>query len=241
MLGIFDSGVGGLTLWREIKKRRPKESLLYFADTAHMPYGEKSPSEILALTKLGVQTLLDHGATHILIGCHTIAVHLSQAFINSFSCPFYDIASATLLLASSYQKIAVIGTKATIASNFYQEHLKDRLIASIACPELAPMIEKGDIHLSVIKRSLAPLPKETRAILYGCTHFPFIDPYIASLTEIKDRLNPALSLAKILPTVETCKEDIFLTSGDPEKFYSLASSLLGTKLSFPLSVKSLYY
>ncbi len=241
MLGIFDSGVGGLTIWQEIKKRSPSEGILYFSDTAHMPYGEKSPGEILSLTAYGIQVLLDHGATHIVIGCNTVGSHLPPGFLESFSCPFSNIVDSALSMASSYDKIAVIATNATIASGYYQKHLRNRLIAAFSCPDLAPMIEKGVIELSVIQRSLLPLPPETKTLLYACSHFPLIDSYIALVSDVATRLDPATHLAKNLPLLGEGGKDIFLTSGNPQTFYNVASSLSHAKLSFPFSVKSLYF
>jgi glutamate racemase len=186
-IGIFDSGVGGLTVAHAIKQILPGESLIYFGDTAHLPYGDKSEESIRNYSEKITDFLIDHGAKAVMIAC------------NSASASAYEylrekLAGKTVLLdvidpvvdyvaSKDFRRIGVIGTKRTISSGTYEQKIlrcnSASSVVSLATPLLVPMIEEGfifdDISNAIIRTylshgSLAGID----ALILGCTHYPII-------------------------------------------------------------------
>ncbi len=186
-IGIFDSGVGGLTVAHAIKQILPGESLIYFGDTAHLPYGDKSAEAIRFYSGKITEFLLDHKAKVVLIACNSASASAFDFLKEKF-------ADKTILLdvidpvvdyisTRNFKKIGVIGTKRTISSGTYEQKVTekspDTSIVSLATPLFVPMIEEGfifdDISNAIIRtylsdKSLAGI----QALILGCTHYPII-------------------------------------------------------------------
>jgi glutamate racemase len=186
-IGIFDSGVGGLTVAHAIKQILPGENLVYFGDTAHLPYGDKSAESIRFYSRRITEFLLQHNAKVVVIACNS-------ASASAFECLKEEFSGKTIILdvidpvidyisTRSYTKIGVIGTKRTISSGTYDnkvsEKSPDTKIVSLATPLLVPMIEEGfifdDISNAIIRTYLS---NESligiQALILGCTHYPII-------------------------------------------------------------------
>ena len=187
-IGIFDSGIGGLTVANAIQHRLPSESLVYFGDTAHMPYGDKSPELIRHYTARITAFLLEQKVKMVVIACNTASSHAFQTVqdlcgpgipvINVID-PVVDVVSAKYKTG----KIGVIGTKGTMASRVYPRRIQKKnsklKVVSQATPLLAPMIEEGffnnNISKTVIESYLSkPLFEDLDALILGCTHYPLI-------------------------------------------------------------------
>jgi len=191
-IGIFDSGVGGLTVAHAIKQILPGESLIYFGDTAHLPYGDKSAELIGFYSRKITEFLLDHDAKVVLVACNSASASAFESLKNEFSSRviLLDVIDPVVnyLGQRSFGKVGVIGTKRTVNSGMYDQKLKERSpgieVVSMATPLLVPMIEEGfifdDISNAIIRTYLAN-DKLTgiEALILGCTHYPIIKNQIS--------------------------------------------------------------
>jgi glutamate racemase len=186
-IGIFDSGVGGLTVAHAIKQILPGESLVYFGDTAHLPYGDKSAEAIRFYSGKITEFLLDQKAKVVLVACNSASASAFDTLKNEFQdrAILIDVIDPVVdyLSTRNFRKIGVIGTKRTISSGTYDQKLKvkapETSVISLATPLLVPMIEEGfifdDISNAIIRTYLS---NETLsgidALILGCTHYPII-------------------------------------------------------------------
>lgn len=186
-IGLFDSGVGGLTVAHAIKQIMPQESLIYFGDTAHLPYGDKSAEAIRQYSEKITGFLLEQSAKAVLVACNSASAsafgYLKDKFGNRTI--LMDVISPVIdyIASRGYKKVGVIGTKRTISSGVYSHLLKEKSpgtkVVSIATPLLVPMIEEGFIYDDVSSQIIrAYLSNESfrgiEAIILGCTHYPII-------------------------------------------------------------------
>ncbi|HYK77346.1 MAG TPA: glutamate racemase [Daejeonella sp.] len=198
-IGIFDSGIGGLTVASAIHKLLPQEQLVYFGDTAHLPYGDKSPVAIKYYSLKIAQFLIEQGCKMIVIACNTASSHAYQDLLEVFGqqVPIVNVIDPVVdevVKAGIYHRIGVIGTKATIKSEVYAKKLKAAdaglKVSSLATPLLAPMIEEGffnnTISHTVIHSYLSsPVLKNIDSLILACTHYPLIKPEIEEFYQSK--------------------------------------------------------
>jgi glutamate racemase len=191
-IGIFDSGIGGLTVARAVKDLLPKESIIYFGDTAHLPYGDKSAAAIQSYTVKICDLLLKQQCKVILIACNSAssaAYQLAKEYVGSKAKVINVIDPVISYLGEKFENktIGLIGTKRTVRSNVYQKKLdklnKNIQLRSLATPLLAPMIEEGyfdnTISEQIIQSYIAdPLLNNIEALVLGCTHYPLIKKQI---------------------------------------------------------------
>jgi glutamate racemase len=191
-IGIFDSGIGGLTVARAVKNLLPNEKIIYFGDTAHLPYGDKSTASIQAYSIKIADVLLKANCKFILIACNsasTAAYELVKAYVASKAGVFNVIDPVVDYLRENHvgKKVGLIGTKQTVSSGVYHQKV-DALgenieFVSLATPLLAPMIEEGfhknEVSYAIIKSYLDhPDLKALQALILGCTHYPLIKNHI---------------------------------------------------------------
>lgn len=189
-IGIFDSGVGGLTVLKEIEKVLPHESIIYFGDTARVPYGTKSAQTIERYCLENATLLLEKNIKVLIIACNTASAFGMENLKRVFPTPIIGVINPgahSLAAATKNKKVAVLATKATITSEVYPKaiHLIDPEIEviSIACPLLVPMIEEQMLdHAAtrmMVRQYLLPVvQKGCDSILLGCTHYPLIKAMI---------------------------------------------------------------
>ncbi len=186
MIGIFDSGVGGMTVARTIEQVCPQYPLLYFGDVAHTPYGSKSSETILGYSRRNTEFLLKQGAKIIIVACNSAAATSIDTLRTIYPVPIIDVITATsskAAIKSVNKRIGIIGTRATVQSGIYEQQIK-RLnpacqIYSQACPLLVPLIEEGWLNhretKMVLRRYLAPLcQRQIDTLILGCTHYPLL-------------------------------------------------------------------
>jgi glutamate racemase len=191
-IGIFDSGVGGLTVAHAVKQVLPGESIVYFGDTAHLPYGDKSEEAIRYYSLKITEFLLAHNAKVVLVACNSASAsafdHLKKEFAGKTI--LLDVIDPVIdyISHNKYKKIGVIGTKRTISSGTYENKVKEKspetIITSMATPLLVPMIEEGfifdDISNAIIRTYLSDkLLNGIEALILGCTHYPIIKNQIS--------------------------------------------------------------
>lgn len=193
-IGIFDSGVGGLTVAHAIKQILPGESIIYFGDTAHLPYGDKSEESIRNYSHRITEFLLEHDSKVVLVACNSASASAYDSLKKEFSekTILFDVIDPVVdyISTRNFNKIGVIGTKRTISSGTYEQKIRLKStkteVISLATPLLVPMIEEGfifdDISNAIIR---AYLSNESlggiQALILGCTHYPIIKNQISKI------------------------------------------------------------
>jgi glutamate racemase len=265
-IGVFDSGVGGLTVLREILRRTPAESTVYLGDNARAPYGVRPDEEVLAFSTQSLDTLADRDVKAIVVACNTSTAVALIALRRRYDLPILGVirpGAAAAALASRNRRVGVIATPATIRSHAYFSAIKDENPAvevyEHATPLLVPLVEDGDLTgpsaEAAVAESLAPLlgerdatgefifPKPPGAsidtLLLGCTHYPLLQAVIAAqvgegVAVVDSATATASALAELLNVngLEAGPDDVAvshvqLTTGDPERFRTVASRLFG--------------
>lgn len=190
MIGIFDSGIGGLTVVRELVSRAPHASFIYLGDTARTPYGNKSQATIQRYALEDAKFLLSHGATMLVVACNTVsALALDSLRLAYPKFPLFDVITPAVEDAARITRgrIGLIGTRATIGSGTYQRALTTvaphASVFTQACPLLVPLVEEGWLGRSetkrIVKGYLSPLrQQQIDTLILGCTHYPLLAPLI---------------------------------------------------------------
>ena len=185
MIGIFDSGIGGLTVVRELFAKSPHASFVYLGDTARTPYGNKTVSAIRAYAREDADFLVSHGATSIVIACNTVSANAADVVRDAYpNIPVYEVIVPAVddALAATRGCVGVIGTRATIGSGKYQSLLSVRLdlkVIAQSCPLFVPLAEEGwfdgPATDAVIASYLEPLRSQgVDTLILGCTHYPLL-------------------------------------------------------------------
>ncbi len=211
MIGIFDSGVGGMTVARAIEKKLPSYNIIYFGDLARTPYGSKSAETIIRYSLQNTEFLISKGAKLIVIACNSAASVASNVLQNSFDIPVFEVitpAVSEAVVASQNGKVGVVGTRATISSNIYETEIKaidsSFQVFSKDCPLFVPLVEEGWINKPetkmIIRRYLTPLKqKAVDTLVLGCTHYPLL------LHLIKPRIGKRV---KVIDSSEAMAENL---------------------------------
>ena len=186
MIGIFDSGVGGLTVVRAILDKIPGYDIVYFGDTAHTPYGTKSAETVVGYTINNIKFLLNRGAKVIVIACNTASSVATTQVLEQFALPIFEVITPAVtqaLEASTNLNFGIIGTRATISSGIYEKKIRKSRpaarIHSVACPLLVPLVEEGWLKkretAMIVKKYLQPLKtRQIDTLILGCTHYPLL-------------------------------------------------------------------
>ncbi len=186
MIGVFDSGIGGLTVVRALLDRLPGHDITYLGDTARTPYGSKSAATIIKYSLKNTEFLLRQGARFIVIACNTASSYAFQAVQDQFKLPVFEVIGPGAHLAvrrSKRLRIGVIGTRATIASGVYEAKIKQEnsqaQVFTAPCPLLVPLVEEGWISrretTMIVRNYLHPLKtRQIDTLILGCTHYPVL-------------------------------------------------------------------
>lgn len=190
MIGIFDSGIGGLTVVKAIMERIPDYDIIYLGDTARTPYGNKSPETVIEYAVQDTTFLLDNGAKIIVMACNTASSVAFDIVEKRFEAPVFEVITPAVELAlesSGKAAIGVIGTRATVKSGIYEKKIKalnpGARVYSVACPLLVPLVEEGWIDrpetAMIVKKYLRPLKvRQIDTLILGCTHYPLLKELI---------------------------------------------------------------
>lgn len=250
-IGVFDSGVGGLTVAREIMRNLPKEDIVYFGDTARVPYGSKSKDNIIRYSRQIINFLKTKDVKAIVIACNTASALALEEMKKEFDLPIIGVVepgARAALTVSKTRKIGVIGTEATVRSSMYEKIIQganpEAEVIAKACPLFVPLVEEGfkkhpvteqiiDYYLSSLKES------EIDALILGCTHYPLLRSKIREYVGEKiELINPAyetaMDLKQLLKELDMENPDIegdhgsysFYVSDAADKFKQFANSIL---------------
>lgn len=249
-IGVFDSGVGGLSVLRAIRRQLPGEDVLYLGDQAHIPYGPRSKAQIRKFAFGITRFLLDQGAKLIVVACNAASAAALHALREAFpEVPFVGMEPAVKPAAESTHTgvVGVLATPTTFAGDLYasvvERFAKDVTLLQDNCPGLVEQIEAGNLDTPkvhrILKNALEPmLAAGIDTVVMGCTHYPFIIPVIESITGPDVRtIDPAPAIARQVRRLLNQRDLLkfgqepswvrFFTSGDPDKLAVLLPRLLG--------------
>jgi glutamate racemase len=209
-IGVFDSGIGGLTVLRSLCKELPGESFIYFGDTARVPYGNKSPSTVLKFSRENVQFLMDQGVKFVVVACNTASAEAVPIIEDEFPVPIVGVIKPGVRAAvkkTRSKKIGVIGTAGTIRSEAYQSGIRElepqATVNARPCPLFVPLVEEGWTDTPITEMIAETYLKDYRSeaidvLVLGCTHYPLLHGVIGRV------LGPGVTLVD--SAVETARE-----------------------------------
>ncbi|MBP7215912.1 MAG: glutamate racemase [Candidatus Omnitrophica bacterium] len=255
-IGVFDSGVGGLTVVKELIRQLPREDIIYFGDTARVPYGIKSRETVIRFSIENILFLLKHEVKLICVACNTVSSFALPVIKHHFRVPIVGVISPGVreaVYATQNKRIGVIGTRGTIKSRAYEMEIKQLdasvKVTAVACPLFVPLVEEGwlagSVAREVARTYLSPLlAAHVDTVILGCTHYPLLKTIIKEVlgpkvTLIDSAKQVAMEVKKILVnesalSVAQKGAHTFYVSDNPEWFSSLAKQFLGqvvTKVS----------
>ena len=255
-IGIFDSGLGGLTAARVLEDILPYENLIYFGDTANMPYGPRSREDIVRLARQNARLLQSRGVKAILVACGTVSSNAMEILREAFDIPFFGVIEPAVLAAAEATesgRVGVIATEASIRSGAYKRALegcgKALRVFERACPSFVPLVEGGhfsprdDLVKAAVEEELRELKKAgVDTLILGCTHFPLLEEAIGEymggdVQLVSSGGEAALALADFLRQEDMLTDSrekgkrIWLTSGDAGSFAQSAAVFLGHELA----------
>lgn len=258
-IGVFDSGLGGLTVLRKIIEALPQEDFHYLGDTARLPYGDKSPETIVRYSLQNASFLYSNPIKAMIIACNTSAAYAVDALQKQSPVPIINVIDPTVEMAVNMTRsgrIAVLGTKATIRSGAYERKIQSLLpyatVISAACPLFVPLVEENFIEhpaaKMIVQEYLRPLKMQNvDTVILGCTHYPLLLSLIQeemgdAVTILDSASQCALKVLELLKEKKLVKSQKnmgmrnFYVSDDPEKFQRLGTAYLG----IPIEKVSLY-
>ena len=250
-IGIFDSGVGGLTVFEEIRKELPKENIIYLGDTKNFPYGNKTKEEIIEFAIKNTEMLINMGAKIIVIACGTATSQAIDVVKEKFDIPVIGIIEPTVeyIKEQKYKNVGVIATEGTIRSGAWEQKLKENIpgidVINKACPMLATIAEEGKAKSEegrrVIKEYMKPFKdKKIDKIILGCTHYPIYEEIIREeLGYSVELINTGVTVSRYLKlylennNLENAEqkrtEEIYLTKPEDE-FKEIAKNIMGVNI-----------
>jgi glutamate racemase len=189
MIGVFDSGIGGLTVARALRRAVPDARIVYFGDVARMPFGNKSAATVTQYAREIGAYLIRRGARLLVIACNTVSAVAAETLRRELSVPVFDVISPAVRAAMALpavKRIGVLGTRGTVASGAYQRAIQAagiRRVQAISCPMFVPIVEEGFAGTpegrAIVRRTLRPLAAaRPDAVILGCTHYPLLRPAI---------------------------------------------------------------
>lgn len=210
-IGVFDSGVGGLTVAREIMRQLPNERIVYFGDTARLPYGSKSKENVIRFSRQIVRFLETQQVKAIVVACNTASAYALEDLEKESDIPMIGVVkpgARAALATTANKKIGVVGTEATISSGIYsryiEEHDADVSVVGKACPLFVPLVEEGlwedPVTDEIARRYLTELiDSGIDTLILGCTHYPMLRSTVGKIMgEGVTLVNPAYETAREL-------------------------------------------
>ena len=249
-IGVFDSGIGGLTVVHELVRQLPHESIVYFGDTARVPYGPKSPDTVRRYSREIAGFLQEQGVKNIVIACNTATAHALTTLREDFDMPIVGVVepgARAAVAATTRGHVGVIGTVGTIKSGAYERAIRaidpDIRVTARACPLFVPLVEEGwmehEAARLIAREYLEPLiDARIDTLVLGCTHYPLLKPLLRDVLGPEVRLidsaeETAAETARTLAGASLCAppggEAVyrFVASDDPLQFLQLGQRFLG--------------
>jgi len=254
-IGVFDSGVGGLTVLRELRRQLPSEGTLYLGDEARMPYGPRPPGEVLAFTRQAIGWFARADCKLVVLACNTASAVALEAVREGSAVPVIGVVrpgAAAALSASASGSVGVLATEGTVRSGSYARALRDLdplvRVRQVACPALVPLVEAGEARTpaaeTAVRGYVAPLVAGDDAVdtlLLGCTHYPLLREVIErvagpSVRVVDSAATTALAVREVLASHHLLRDAatgathrVFAT-GPRERFRAVARTIFGLDL-----------
>ena len=245
-VGVFDSGVGGLTVARALLAQRPDLNLVYFADSLNLPYGGRQPEQLVRFAHNSIEFLQSKGISMIGVGCNATNCVLGQGDLKSYGLPVFDLVGSTVeWLRQQHlrpRKLGLIGTLATVHSRYWERKLTDAFpemeVVAVAAPEFVPLIEADNapepqVRFAVHTRLEPLLEQGVRTVLHACTHYPWLQGYMEEVNHELHFIDPAACLAdRLCAALPPARADgkrgtrQLFNSRPSELFYRMASQAL---------------
>lgn len=245
MLGLYDSGLGGLTVLGALRAAGIDQDVVYFADQAHLPYGDKTDAQIYGYLSENVAWLSAQGVDAIVTACNTSCAAAGKLGWPASAVPVLDLieTAGTSFAGTPHRRIGVVATVATVRSGAYgraiRAHAPDTEVIEVAAPALVPLVESGQADSSAaraaVHAAVAAFPPDVDALVYGCTHYPLLDRWFAeALGATVVRIDPALAQAERTQrliaqrgSAPGAATTTFYTNGDPVAFERAVRRLTG--------------
>lgn len=259
-IGIFDSGIGGLTVLKEIERLLPLENIIYFGDTARVPYGNKSKSTIIKFSRENARFLLSKKVKIIVVACNTSSALALDELRKEFDIPILGVIESGVKKAVEVSKtgrIGVIGTTSTIKSKGYQRRIKEinprAKVYAQNCPLFVPLAEEGILNSRITREAIKMYlrkfkKKRVDSLILGCTHYPLLAGGIAdylkgvriinSANEVACHVQGILLANELLADNKKTPKKEFYLSDDAEGFAKLAKLFLKREISNPRVVNA---
>lgn len=173
-IGLFDSGIGGLTVLNEFLKKYPKNEYIYIADNNNIPYGTKTREELYNLSKKNIDFLINKGVEKIIIACGTVSSTILSELKKNYDIEIYDVITPTINYIKNLKNVAVIATKNTANSNIFKNYDVQ------GCPKLVPLIEENKNYIKELKEYIKNF-KNHNFLVLGCTHYPVLEEEILKI------------------------------------------------------------
>ncbi len=187
-IGLFDSGIGGLTVLRTLKRKYPMNDYIYYGDTKNLPYGDKSINELKELASKNMEFLLSKNVDMIIIACGTVSSNCLDYLKSKYSVPIISVIEPTInyLNKSNYNNIGVIATSKTIESHIFKNNI-NKPVYELATPKLVPLIEDNGLdNIESVLNDYLDKFTNIDALVLGCTHYPLIKDFINKKIDIID-------------------------------------------------------
>lgn len=246
-IGLFDSGVGGVTVLRELYAQMPNESVVYFGDTARLPYGKRSAEEIIDYVHEILEWMRQQGTKMVIMACNTSSALALDAVRDQYEFPVLGlILPGARAAVRAGSRIGVISTEATAKSQAYAQAMNEvnpqAKVWQVGCPKFVPLIEGNRIHEpeteQVVREYVNPLlDNHIDTLVYGCTHYPYLEPVLKkvlpdSVTLVDPAAHVVAAAAKELDamglrSLSQPRPTLFGVSGEPEPFTEMATQMLG--------------
>ena len=240
-IGIFDSGLGGVTALNVIKEDYKNKDIVFYGDTCHLPYGDKSKEQIIGYSREIVEYLINKGVEVIVIACNSATSNALDILKEEYNIPIIGVIDPAIkkLLKIGSKKVGIIATETTIKSNKYHDNIKkvnkDIDVYSIACPEFVPVIESGKKDGEEIERLIdlyiSQISDKIDTLILGCTHYTIIKDVIAKKYPKLNIIDPSIEVSRELKDYLINKNENanieYVVSGDVEKFKNKIESIFG--------------
>lgn len=249
-IGIFDSGVGGLTVVKSLLEQLPAESFIYFGDTANVPYGSKSKEQLFNYAHKIISFLMKQGVKAIIVACGTHSSVTLPEVRRQYSLPLLGVVKAgsrSAVKSSKNGKIGIAATQATVNSLAYTREIKkmypDFEVCEIACPRFVPLVESGRLNGEEVRKAVREyigplLERGIDTLVLGCTHYPFLVPAIKEFAgkdiiivdpscETIAEIHEVLSQTGMINDDSSRTFHRFYVSGNDDSFYKVGKSLMG--------------
>ncbi len=247
-IGVFDSGVGGLTVLKALRCKYPEVDFVYLGDTARVPYGNKSAQTVIRYSLEGAEFLLSEGVDMLIVACNTASSYALDALRESLSIPVFGVIEPGVKRAldtTKSKRVGVIGTKATVSSDVYGKLLRSKGIEVFqkACPLFVPIVEEGILDGEIAKRVVAHYLTELKdkkidTLILACTHYPLLRPVIEEFIgqSVKVVDSAESTALEIMPFVERSGSStlsLYFTDHSPSLDF-LVELILGEPVDYKL-------